>query len=119
MPTQPCQASAKRHRLALVILFVTGSGCAASKPKIVSSRSVNPSVTATASQATSIASQAAPYQLAGWQAESKGDNRNDESETGGETAKDSTNSEAMSSGVVVAEPYTNATSLSVESWSRV
>ena len=115
MPTKPCQASAKRHRLALVILLVTGSGCATSKPKIVSARSVNPSVIVRGSQAASTASQAAPYQLAGWQGKSQADNRNDESETVGESPKDFSNSEAMSSDEVVAEPYTNATSLSVES----
>ncbi|MEO8269890.1 MAG: hypothetical protein ABI557_09220, partial [Aureliella sp.] len=115
MSTHSCQASAKRRRLALAILLIAGSGCATSKPKFVTSQLVNPSVTATASHPTSIATKASPYQLAGWQSASDVDNREDETEANDESGKGSAASDTMSMGVVVAEPYMNSSALSVES----
>ena len=110
-----CQTSAKRRRLALAILLFASSGCATRRPSFVTSQSLNPSLIATASHPTSIATKASPYQLAGWQAETDVSKLQDDSPASEESTKDAAKSDTVSLGVVVAESYLNASALSVES----
>ncbi len=74
---------------------------------------------ATASQPASVASQNTPYQVAGWQKEYESDKPDDESAASSKPPEDSRSSDFTTLGVVAAEPYTNATSLSVESCVRM
>ncbi len=112
MPKKSCRASAKRHRVAILILLCAGPGCASGKPKILGSRSVNPSVIATVSQAAPSAAQTSPYQLAGWKKESEPDKPDEDSANSNTPPEVSVRRKALTSGS--GEPTALATGVVVE-----